>query len=268
MLLPTIQYKDLSYRTLSYIRHIFRAKNTLGYGIHSPFLYDLVHFIIYDTNAYYCFENIEKERLRLLNNQQTVYVDDFGTKTSGNRRIDCIAKTALKPRKEAQMIFRIANALKPKCILELGTSLGITTAYLSHAAPQGKVITFEGSQAIADEAENVFTRLHLNNITQVIGNINEQLPDTLQTLNQPIDFAFIDANHQKDATLHYFDLIANHCTENSVILIDDIHASKEMAAAWKQIRHDQRVRACLDTFHTGIIFFRSQLPKRTYYIHI
>lgn len=264
----TIQSKNLSYRVLSCIRHIFRAKNTLGYGIHSPFLYDLVHFVIYDTNAYYCFEKIEKERLRLLNNQHTIYVDDFGTGTSGNRRIDCIARTAIKPRKEAQMIFRIANALKPKCILELGTSLGITTAYLSNAAPHGKIITFEGSQAIADKAKNVFTQLHLNNITQVVGNINDQLPATLQTLNQPVDFAFIDANHQKDATLRYFDLIANHCTENSVILIDDIHASKDMAAAWEQIRNDQRVHACLDTFHTGIIFFRPQLPKRTYYIHI
>ncbi len=268
MLTTSTQYKNLSHRALSYIHHILRAKNTLGYGIHSPFLYDLVHFTIYDTNAYYCFEKIEKERLRLLNDQRTIFVDDFGTKTSGNRQICNIARTALKPAKEAQTIFRIANALKPKCVIELGTSLGITTAYLSHAAPQGKVISFEGSPAIANEAKNVFKRLYINNITQVIGNINEQLPVTLQTLNQPIDIAFIDANHQKNATLQYFDLIAKHCTENSIILIDDIHASKEMTAAWEQIQHDTRVRTCLDAFHFGIIFFWSQLPRQTYYIHI
>ncbi len=268
MTTSSVHINDLIYRTFYYIRHLLRARNTLGYGVHSPFLYDLIHFVMYDDNAYYCFRPIEQERQRLLGSTKTLQVTDLGTGTSGKRSISHIARTSLKTPQEAQMLFRILNALKPQCVIELGTSLGITTAYLSNAAPKAQILTFEGCPNIAQEAGNIFQRLQRQNIKQYIGNIDDQLPEVLKALQKPVDAAFIDANHRHDATLHYFQLIAKHCSKQSIIIIDDIHASRGMTQAWNEIQQDPRVHICLDCFQLGIVFFRKQLPKKTYYMHI
>ncbi len=262
-----MRLEKLLYQSFSYIRHILRAKNTLGYGIHSPFLYYLVHFVMYDDNAYYCYATIEKERRRLLSTDKIIETEDYGTGESGKKKISSIAEKSLKSRQEAQMIFRIANAIKPQYVIELGTSLGITTAYLAKAAPKGQVVTIEGSQNIAKEAEKTFRNLHIDNITQTMGNIDEKLSETLQG-EKTIDLAFIDANHSKEPTLRYFRQIASHCTENSIVIIDDIHSSLEMSEAWTDIQKEDRVTACLDCFSMGIVFFRPNIMKETYYLHI
>ena len=44
---------------------------------------------------------------------------------------------------------------QPATILELGTSLGITTSYLSLAKPDARLITMEGSKEIADVAKKI-----------------------------------------------------------------------------------------------------------------
>ncbi len=262
-----MKLEKLLYQSFSYLRHILRARNTLGYGIHSPLLYNLVHFVMYDNNAYYCYLPIEKERRRLLNTNKVIETEDYGTGESGKITIRSIAEKSLKSRQEAQMIFRIANAIKPKFAVELGTSLGITTAYIAKAAAKGKVITFEGSGDTAKEAEKVFRNLHIDNIVQTTGNIDEKLPNALQE-GETIDMAFIDANHRKEPTLRYFREIAKHCTENSIIIVDDIHSSREMSEAWAAIRNEDKVTACLDCFSMGIVFFQPYIMKKTYYLHI
>ena len=262
-----MKLEKLLYQSFSYIRHILIARNTLGYGIHSPFLYDLVHFVMYDNNAYYCYAPIERERIRLLHTNKVIKTEDYGTGESGKKKICSIAEKSLKSRQEAQMMFRITNAIKPQYVIELGTSLGITTAYLAKAAQKGRVITIEGSPNIAKEAEKTFQNLHIDNITQITGNIDEKLPETLQG-EKTIDMAFIDANHRKKPTLRYFRQIAEHCTDNSIIIIDDIHSSREMSEAWTEIQKEDRVTACLDCFSMGIVFFQPYIMKKNYYLHI
>ena len=58
--------KDLAHRVFAYLRHLFCAWNTTGEGIHSPYLFELVRFVLRDENAYYCFADIERRRELLL----------------------------------------------------------------------------------------------------------------------------------------------------------------------------------------------------------
>lgn len=253
---------DYIYRCFSWLKHRMFARNTLGHGIHSPYLYYLVRFVLYDNNSYYCFSDIEKERRRLLGDYKKIYVDDYGTGKSGVRKLSTIATTSLIPATDAQMLFRIVNFLKPEICFELGTNLGITTSYLSVAAGEGKVITFEGCRAILQEARKVWNKLNCENISVVEGDIDVKL-DTFLTNTHKIDFALIDANHTYEATMRYFRLIASCCSENSVLVIDDIHHSLQMARAWEDICREPQVTTSIDLYDMGIIFFNKQfLPKR------
>ena len=48
------------HRIMAFLKHRLTAWNTTGEGIHSPYLFELVRFILRDENAYYCFADIER----------------------------------------------------------------------------------------------------------------------------------------------------------------------------------------------------------------
>ena len=254
---------DYIYRAFSYISFRLTSVNTLGYGIHSPYLFHIVRDLFYDENAYYCFADIEKQRQKLLTCHKPIYVQDLGTGKSENRLISHIAKTSLASPKEAQLLFRLVNFIHPNTILELGTSLGITTSYLAAAAPTANIITIEGSENIASQARQTLKNTLVSNVQLLQGNIDQLLPQALTDLKK-IDFAFIDANHTYQATINYFSSISPLCGKHSVVVLDDIHYSKSMHKAWQEIQSMKSVTSTIDLWHMGIVFFNPQFPKKHY----
>ena len=71
-------------------------------------------------------------------------------------------------------------------------------------------------------------------------------------------------NHTYEATMAYFDVLANKFHEKSVLVIDDIHHSKEMERAWKNICADERVTSTIDLYQMGLVFFDKHYWKRNY----
>ncbi|MCL1868570.1 MAG: class I SAM-dependent methyltransferase [Paludibacter sp.] len=251
------------YTFFQYLKFIFSARNTRGHGVHSPFMYDFFQKVIYEKNPYYCFEEIEKLRKSLKNNNKTLIINDFGTGTKRAEKISKIARRSLKNPRFAQMIFRAVHFTKSVTVLELGTSLGLTTAYLAKANSKSKVISLEGSEEIAEIAKNNFNKLKINNIEIVVGNIDKTLDDTLINIDK-IDFAFIDANHRYEAVIQYFNKILPKLAENSVLAIDDIYWSGQMTQAWNEIKRHAAVVSTVDLFQTGFVFFNENLPKKHY----
>lgn len=257
----------------SYIWHHISAINTRGHHIHSPYLYELVRLIIYDDNAYYCYRNIEHRRRQLKTNVKVIDVEDFGTGKSGKRVVGDIACTSLESPKVAQMLFRTVNFLRrhakaPLQILELGTSLGITTSYLAYADSKSHVTTFEGSSTIAEVAQSTFSKLNLTNIDVIVGNIDDTLPAYLSNVNAPLDFIFVDANHTCEATLRYVKALLPYCHHKTILAIDDIHHSEDMEKAWAQLKTLDEVTSSMDFFHCGFLFFDKQYLKRNYKLRI
>jgi predicted O-methyltransferase YrrM len=149
----------------------------------------------------------------------------------------------------------------PKQIIELGTSLGITTAYLASANPDAKVTTFEGSSAIAQLARQNHQLLGLTNIDLIEGNFNEQLPRWLAQ-NKSVDFAFIDGNHAFKPTMAYFESLLAVVQDHTVLVFDDIHWSEEMEEAWAQISAHPTVTLSIDLFFIGVVFFRKEFAQK------
>ena len=85
----------------------------------------------------------------------------------------------------------------------MGTSLGVTTSYLSLALPGGNVFTLEGASEIANLARKNFETLALENIKLAQGNFDYTLPSVLYHLTS-IGLVFIDGNHRREPTENYF----------------------------------------------------------------
>jgi predicted O-methyltransferase YrrM len=159
----------------------------------------------------------------------------------------------------------LVKHFQPVNLLELGTSLGISTAYMSKASPTKKIITIEGSENIANIAIDNFNRLNISNIQVITGNFDIQLPKLLQNTST-FDFVFFDGNHRKQPTLSYFELCLQHKHNDSVFVFDDIHWSDEMEEAWESIKQSPEVTVTIDLFFIGLVFFRKESTKEHFII--
>jgi len=249
---------------LKYLQFFVSARNTCGHGIHSPFIYDFVQTVVCWRHPYYIFPKIEKIRQRLLRNNKILKINDFGTGKNRQEKVKQIAARSLKAAKYAQMLFRAVHYTGSVGVLELGTSLGITTAYLASPSSKIRCLTFEGSDTLAATARENWRLLKLQNIECVVGNIDNTLERTLATVALPLDFVFIDANHTREATLRYFYLILPFLTTKSIVVVDDIYRSKEMEKAWQEIVAHPKVSASINLFSMGFVFFNPDLERRQY----
>ena len=125
-----------------YLKHRLTAKSR--HGTHSPFVYKLADEVIYDFNDKSEYKNIEEQRKKLFNDDSLITVTDLGAGSHLNKnrtkKVSQIAKNALKSPKLAKLIYRLAKNSRAKSAIELGTCLGITTAYLAKTDAQTQVI--------------------------------------------------------------------------------------------------------------------------------
>lgn len=256
-------FKGFLWQSLFYVRHCFSAVNTKGHGVHSPALFGFVNYVIHEKNSYYSFQEIEKIRNRLLKSEEVLHVDDFGTGNSSERLVSDIARKSLKNPKSAQLLYRISKYLNANTIVELGTSLGISTSYLAMASKSAKCVTLEGSSELCKMAQNNFLELKLEQISVVEGNIDDNLPLVLSDIEK-LDLVFFDANHTKEATLRYFDLCLKKKHRNSIFIFDDIYWTPSMTAAWKTIKQNSELSATIDLFEMGIVFFNPDFLMKHY----
>lgn len=244
--------------TKKFISYYLNAKSGKGHGIHSPFVFDFVKNVLNDKRNYQCYKVIEPLRKQLLNDNTIVEVEDFGAGSAvipfKERKVSAIAASSLKTKKFAQLLFRVVNYYKPITIVELGTSFGITTSYLSCANPNSKVSTLEGSKAIGEIAISGFKKLNLENIHFIQGNFERLFPELLSKIAS-VDLLFVDGNHRRDPTLAYFHEGLKKANSSSIFIFDDIHWSGEMEDAWEKIKAHPSVTLTIDLFFVGLVFF-------------
>jgi predicted O-methyltransferase YrrM len=244
-----------------YLKYWFTASNGKGHGVHSPFVFDFINNVLSDKRAFDSFRYIESLRNELMHDHREINVPDFGAgsrkQLNNKRKISAIARSSLKPKKFSQLLFRIVHYYKPRNILELGTSLGITTAYMAVANPAASIITMEGAPEVAATAKNNFHRLNFSNIQVIEGSFEQNLALLIAELRN-IDFVFIDGNHRLEPTLNYFEQLLPIINPSTILIFDDIHWSKEMETAWGEIKKHSSVTLTIDLFFIGLVFFRSE----------
>jgi predicted O-methyltransferase YrrM len=250
------------YRIKSYLAFYFKA--ITKFNAQSPFLFDFISNVADVDKTYYIFDDIELQRKKLLKRNDYITVQDYGAGSSYSKsvekKISDIASTALSQKSKCRLLFNAVVYYNCNNILELGTSLGISSAYLASANQQGQVITLEGDKNIASIAKEVHHALNLKNISIVTGVFQDTLPRLMHEL-PALNLIFIDGHHQEKPTLEYFAMVAPKITPDTVVIIDDIYWSEEMTRAWSSLRSMPEVTLSIDLFHVGIMFFKEGLSK-------
>ncbi len=245
---------------------IFRlnSKPRKGYGIHSPFLFELYTKVIDAEIQSEFFDVIENTRKELKNSTDYINSFQFGAGSNyknNTHRVKDIAKAAPVSPSLGKLLFRLVNYFKPENIIELGTSLGLSSLYLAAANPDSNVFTIEGNKELSAIAQTNVKKVGLENISFICGDFSDKFPELLNGINR-VDFAFIDGDHSEESTIKNFHLLKSKSWENTVIVIDDIRWSRGMFKAWKLIVSDNDVGISLDLFRCGVVFFRKGIVKQ------
>ncbi|GAB3901247.1 class I SAM-dependent methyltransferase [Larkinella knui] len=238
------------------------------HSLHSPFVFDLYSNLIRrDNPGEQRFAPIRALQQELLKDARKIQITDFGAgsriNASRERAVRDIAKNSQKPARFGRLLYRLIQRFDSRTIVDLGTSLGITTLYEATAAPAAQILTFEGCPQTAAVAQRNFRKLNYQNIEIITGNIDETLAERLKTV-PAIDLAFFDANHRYEPTVRYFETCLLKVHNDTCFIFDDIHWSDEMEQAWDTIKAHPAVTVSIDLFYVGLVFFRSQQPKQDF----
>ncbi len=252
-----------------YCSYYLTSSNGKGHGTHSPFIFHFITNVLNDKKQYKEYETVETLRKIMIEDETVLNIQDFGAGSSiakNNRRtIASIANHAAKPKKFGQLLFRMVKEYQPETILELGTSLGITTTYLSLGKPTAKLVTMEGASEVAEVANTNFQKSGNKNIIIEQGNFDYTLPAIISGLSS-VDFCFVDGNHRQEPTERYFQEILPKTNNDSILIFDDIHWSHEMEAAWVTIKSHPSVRCTVDLFFIGIVFFKEEFHEKQHFV--
>ncbi|GAA4459731.1 class I SAM-dependent methyltransferase [Nibrella saemangeumensis] len=238
------------------------------HSLHSPFVFELYTQIIRagESDAS-VFADVQRLRRELRRSRQTIEITDFGAgsrvNASRRRAVGDIVRHSEKPARFGRLLYRLVRRFGARTVFDLGTSFGLTTAYLAKAAAGhgGRVVTFEGCPQTAAVASNNFAQLGVRNVDLVVGNLDETLTRQVAAVEQ-LDLVFFDANHRYEPTLRYFAACLPKAHNNSVFVFDDIHWSAEMEQAWAEIKAHPAVTVTIDLFYVGLVFFRQEQPKQ------
>lgn len=250
-----------------YLKYYFVADTK--YQVHSPFVFDFAMNVLEDDREFYSFTTVEHLRSILERNSTQVQTTDFGAgSTSGNHQIKTIgkiAKNAASRKWQCQTLFRLVNFYKPKTMLEMGTSLGISTIYQASASLNSKFISLEGDPQIAKLANFHLEEMKIKNVDLRVGKFEDTLKLALNDLVK-LDYVFVDGNHRLNPTLKYFEYLLKFAHNETVFVFDDIHWSDEMEKAWDKLKIHPRVTISIDLFHMGIVFIRKEKKVKEHYI--
>ena len=248
----------------AYVSHWLNEVNQ--HSIHSPFFYDFYNKVIKGKSDLTKFIDVEKLRDSLLHNSTEVIVNDLGAGSKilkkETQTLEDIAATCLNSEEFTLLFNRIIHYIDAKRLVELGTSLGITTLYLAKKK-DCHVTTFEGNHSLINVALTNFEYLDVRNIDLVEGNIDNTLSDFLQNPTK-LDFVLMDANHQYEPTIRYFNLLTRRIADKGIIVVDDIHWSPDMQRAWQVLRNHELVYGSVDLFRCGLLFFDPTMNKQHY----
>lgn len=251
------------WKIFAYLRYLITSKRR--HGTHSPFVYSFVDECLHHKLPIEIINQYKEFYKDLLNNSSQLTIHDMGAgskKLSTIRTVSSIAKVSGTSKRYGKLLYQICAYYKPKKTLELGTSLGLGTFMLAKGNPKGIVTTVEACPETQNIAKQQFKNYKINNVTTIL----DTFSGFLATDTTVYDLIFIDGDHRGYKLLALLKLLEKNIHDETIIVLDDIRWTKDMAIAWSEIIKNTNYHLTIDLFRMGIIAKRSHQQKEHFTI--
>ncbi len=241
----------LAYRQLQFYR---KALDSKGHGTHSPFVYTFITEVLNDDRFFYAYEDIGVLKKQLLKDKTRVNYK--GKETS----VGELAKQSLLD-KYNQLLFRIVSYYEPKNIVEIGTSLGLSTAYLASPDASIKVFSTEENVELASIAKQNIEELSLANI-QIKPSAGNWFSHTQKQEKQ---YGLIFINQTDEDLFQVFLKLSALINENTIVVFREINQDLETSKSWDLIKSSLSTTISIELFQLGLVFFRKEQLKKQHF---
>lgn len=245
-------------KIIEFLKYWFSAKTT--HGTHSPFIYALLDECVYAANLDQTVK-VKQHYKALKSSTEKIRGNDFGR--NGEEKecsVSYFAKSSSMLDFQAEFLARFVAYSKPNQVLELGTNIGKSAAFMAISNKQTLVTTVDGNQGLSVFSQSQFNILALENINCV----NATFDAFLSNNSTEFDMVFLDGNHHYEPTVYYFNQLKNRISAGGAIVFHDIYWSKGMKRAWHEIKRDQSVSISLDLFFFGIVWIGKNQAKQDF----
>jgi predicted O-methyltransferase YrrM len=258
-----LKIQQLLYRSWEFLKHYTFAGNE--HGLHSPFVFGLYKRII-QNHGVPSYEDIDHYYYELLEDNHMITNENPGAGTTHHAvdlKIKQLAGGSIKNLPWRQLICRLLHERDPKVVIELGTSFGVTTAYIAQTLPDAIIYTFEANPSLIRYAKELWKELGIKNIVMVEGDIDTTLENVLLQLPQ-IDAAYMDANHRFEPTIRYASTLLDRMSDTCLLIVDDIYWSSEMTQAWEKLCKRNDIDVSIDLWQIGLLYRREGQVKESF----
>lgn len=239
-----------------YVRYYLKSKTI--FQIHSPYLYSFIRSVFDSSNQYYAFRLIESWHRDLLANESLISSTDYSNaRNQANQKVKDFHAKASSPLAYAEILYRIMVYTSAKNALELGTCLGMSTVAMGLSHKKASITSVDANDQFCNIVNQLAGKYKLENLRI----INSDFHYFLQSNQDHYDIVFLDGDHTYENTMSYVKQLLKKINPKSIIILDDIHWSSGMYAAWLESIRLPEVQCSLETMRWGLLFLIRRLIK-------
>lgn len=216
-----------------------------GFGVHSPFAFNLITKVIDERCPYYCFERIETIRKQI----------KYDPKYNGAPMI----KTS-----HGELLFRLVNYIKPHKILQIGGDC-ISSLYCNAYSSSLESVLLKENSKDSELSEWAFSNMNVKLETKV-GKYSNTLDEVFK-ITPTFDFVFFNCPGTSEPVSGLFDKCLRHIHPDTVFFIEGIRNNKAMRLFWEKIKDNPEVVLTFDMYNVGFVFFNKRLHRKDYIVY-
>jgi len=249
-----------------YLKYALFSKGK--FKTHSPFVFAFITEILEDKSSEY---KLLRDKLNRYYQENKIQVSTEGNAGEGSQSLGKRTMSASSfsnkvglPPKYGKVLHGLIRENNIHSVIELGTSLGISTSYLSsHAAVNVK--TIEANKEVLDVTRQAYQEIGNSKSIHFIHAWFDTVLDDLCKAGLANTLIFIDGDHNKEALIRYFNSCLPFIEESTILVFDDIYWSEGMTDSWHEIFQHKKVKLSIDIFRMGIVFFKQSNKEKQHF---
>ena len=216
-----------------------------GFGVHSPFAFNLITKVIDERCPYYCFDRIDIIR------KQIKYKSEYNSKS--------LIKVS-----HGELLFRLMNYIKPRKILQIGGDCISSLYYNAYSSGLQSVLIKEDKKD-AELSDWAFSNMNIK-LEKKIGEYSHTLDEVFEDI--PIfDFVFFNCSDNSNSISELFNKCIKHIHPDTVFVIEGIRDNKNMRLFWDEVKNTSEVVITFDLYNIGFVFFNKRLHRKDYIVY-
>ena len=151
----------------------------------------------------------------------------FATEIFGSNNKQTVSQICRKATSSSiwgQFLFLIIKKTHTPHVLEVGTNLGVSGAYILSALRDkdgASFVTMEGLPMLCDISNKYFKSMKTGVRYEIIEGLYVNTFSKILNKKTKFNIAFLDGNHKKEATLMYFEHLKSIMGRPSIMIFDD-----------------------------------------------